>query len=200
MEPGDLVCYRDFVRNIDEQFFDQTFKTSANFSEIRPKINEEETDLALRIKEEFIKFRLANRLEPKQFFENWDKLNRLKVSPKQFRQVLATLGFELTAVQNEAICKLYTTDDGQEVKYLEFLEDTKPYDYKYMTEIKDVPRRGTGERPPIPENVEAVLKNIQRTTKINRLRFKDYFKDFDPLNKGIIRKNKFRGVVFQTLK
>ncbi len=114
--------------------------------------------------------------------------------------MLATLGFELTAEQNEAICKLYTTDDGHEVRYLDFLNDTKPYDFAYMTKIKDVPRKGTGERPPVPENVEAVLRNIQRTTKINRLRFKEYFKDFDPLNKGTIRKNKFRGVVFQTLK
>lgn len=38
-----------------------------------------------------------NRLEPKQYFENWDKLNRLKISPKQFRQVLNTLGFDLSA-------------------------------------------------------------------------------------------------------
>lgn len=41
-----------------------------------------------------------NRLEPKPLFENWDKLNRLKVSSKQFRQVLTTLGFELTAEEN----------------------------------------------------------------------------------------------------
>ena len=156
--------------------------------------------MAEKIKSEFTEFRLSNRLEPKQFFENWDKLNRWKVSPKQFRQVLATLGFELSAQQNEAICKLYITDDGHEVRYLDFLNDTKPYDFAYMTKMKDVPRVGTGDKPYIPDNVEEILRIIQKTTKINRLRFKEYFKDFDPLNKGTIKKNKFRGVIFQTLK
>lgn len=37
-----------------------------------------------------------HRLEPKPLFENWDKLNRLKVSPKQFLQVLTTLKFDIT--------------------------------------------------------------------------------------------------------
>lgn len=53
-----------------------------------------------------------HRLEPKQMFENWDKLNRLKISAKQFKQVLNTLGFDLTDDQNSAICKLYISDDG----------------------------------------------------------------------------------------
>jgi hypothetical protein len=99
-------------------------------------------------------------------------LNRWKISSKQFRQVLATLGFELTAEQNEAVCKLYITDDGHEVRYLDFLNDTKPYDFAYMTEMKDASRKGTGSRDPIPESVEAVLRDMQKTVKINRLRFK----------------------------
>lgn len=44
-------------------------------------------------------------------FENWDKLNRWKVSAKQFRQVLATVGFNLSEEENQAICKLYASDD-----------------------------------------------------------------------------------------
>ena len=36
------------------------------------------------------------RLDAKSFFQSWDRHNRFKVSPKQFRQVLATFGFELT--------------------------------------------------------------------------------------------------------
>lgn len=89
-------------------------------------------------------------------FENWDKLNRLKVSPKQFRQVLATVGFNLSEEQNKAICKLYASDDEEEseVCYLEFLKDTKPYDYSYMTVIKEEVKKGTGQRKNIPNNIE----------------------------------------------
>lgn len=99
-----------------------------------------------------------HRLQPKQLFENWDKLNRLKVSPKQFRQILNTLGFDLTAQENEAVCKYYISEDGKEVRYLDFLNDTKPYDFSYMTVIKDIPRVGTGARGFIPENVGQVLE------------------------------------------
>ena len=150
--------------------------------------------------QKFTEHRLMNRLEPKQYFENSDKLNRLKISAKQFRQVLNTLGFDLSAEQNDAVCKYYISEDGKEVRYLDFLNDTKPYDFAYMTHVKDIPRVGTGMRPPIPENVEQVLEEIRRTSKINRIRYKEFFKDFDPLNKGTCKKNKFRGVVFQTLK
>lgn len=79
---------------------------------------------------------MANRLDAKQFFENWDKLNRWKVSAKQFRQVLATIGFEMTDDQARAICKLYETEDEKEVRYLDFVKDTKPYDFSYMTDVK----------------------------------------------------------------
>ena len=89
--------------------------------------------------ESFKEYQLINRLDTKQMFENWDKLNRWKVSPKQFRQVLATVGFSLSEEENAAICKLYASDDEDEseVCYLEFLKDTKPFDFTYMTVIKD---------------------------------------------------------------
>lgn len=124
------------------------------------------------------------------------------MSAKQFRQVLATVGFNLSEEENRAICKLYASDDEaeSEVLYLEFLKDTKPYDYSYMTVVKDNPKRGTGERKPIPNNIEDILFELRKATKLNRLRYREYFQDFDPLRKGFIKKNKFRSVVFQTMK
>ena len=78
----------------------------------------------------------------------------------------------MTDDQTRAICKMYRTDDQLEVKYLEFLNDTKPFDFKYMTDVKDTFKRGTGAPRPIPENIEDILFEIRRTTKINRLRYK----------------------------
>ena len=139
-------------------------------------------------------------MDTKDLFKNWDKLSRFKVSPKQFRQVLATAGFSMTDEQSKAICKMYVNDDQLEVKYLEFLDDTKPYDFSYMTEIKDTFKRGTGMPRNLPENIEDILSELRKISKINRLRYKEYFKDFDPLNKGNMKKNKFKGVVYQTMK
>ena len=135
-------------------------------------------------------------------FENWDKLNRWKVSPKQFRQVLATVGFNVSEEENRAICKLYASDDEDEseVCYLEFLKDTKPFDFSYMTVIKDEVKRGTGQPRVIPDNVQGVLEELRKVTKLNRLRFREYFQDFDTLRKGLVKRNKFRSVIFQTMK
>lgn len=111
-------------------------------------------------------------MDTKDLFKNWDKLSRFKVSAKQFRQVLATVGFSMTEEQSKAICKMYTTDDQMEVKYLDFLEDTKPFDFAYMTEIKETFKRGTGMPKSIPENIEEILSELRKISKINRLRYK----------------------------
>lgn len=168
----------------------------------RRGISAEELALANKIKNSFKEYQLVNRLDTKQLFENWDKLSRFKVSAKQFRQVLATVGFNLSEEENKAICKLYASDDEDEseVCYLEFLKDTKPYDFSYMTVIKDEVKRGTGERKPIPNNIEDILYDLRKTTKLNRLRYREYFQDFDPLRKGLVKRNKYRSVIFQTMK
>jgi hypothetical protein len=69
-----------------------------------------------------------------------------------------------------------------------------------MTVIKEEVKRGTGERKPIPNNIEDILFELRKLTKLNRLRYREYFQDFDPLRKGTIKKNKFRSVIFQTMK
>lgn len=40
-----------------------------------------------------------------------------------------------------------------------------------------------------------ILDEIKNAIKTNRLRVDEYFKDYDPLRKGIIPTNKFRGVI-----
>lgn len=73
----------------------------------------EEQALAESVKDRYREFARANRLDIKQFFQDWDKLGRYKVSPKQFRQVLATAYFTMTEEENQAICKVYASEDGK---------------------------------------------------------------------------------------
>ena len=80
------------------------------------------------------------------------------------------------------------------------MKDTKPYDFSYMTEIKETFKHGTGQKRSFSNDVEVVLEELRKTSKINRLRYREYFKDFDPLNKGTIKKNKFKSIVYQTMK
>ena len=92
---------------------------------VRSAMGPIETDLAKKVIDRFKFFTQATRLYIKQFFQDWDKLGRNKVSPKQFRQVLATVKFNMTDPEYRAITNFYLCDDGL-VNYVEFIKDTTP--------------------------------------------------------------------------
>ena len=64
-------------------------------------------------------------MDTKDMFQDWDKLNRYKVSPKQFRQVLATFNFLITDEEFEAALSTFTNPQG-EIEYLKFLQAANP--------------------------------------------------------------------------
>lgn len=43
--------------------------------------------------------------------------------------------------------------------------------------------------------MNVIIDEIKNTVKVNRLRVEEYFKDYDPLKKGRVTVNKFRGVI-----
>lgn len=92
---------------------------------MRPRntMSQAESDLALKVIEKFKFFTTATRLYVKQFFQDWDHLGRNKVSPKQFRQVLATVKFNMTDPEFKAVSQYYLTEDVY-VNYLDFIKDT----------------------------------------------------------------------------
>ena len=69
---------------------------------------------------------------------------------------------------------MYASEDEKEseVRYLEFLKDTKPYDFSYMTQIKDTFKQGTGIKRLFTDDVNKVLEELRKTSKINRLRYR----------------------------
>lgn len=91
----------------------------------RETMSPPEIDLANKVIEKFKFFTRATRLYVKQFFQDWDHLGRNKVTPKQFRQVLATVKFNLTDPEFKAITKFYVCEDGY-INYVDFIRDTTP--------------------------------------------------------------------------
>ena len=67
-----------------------------------------------------------NRLDAKSFFQDCDRHKHFKVSPKQFRQTLANLGFLMNDEELRSIVQIYGTDKN-EVKYLEFINEANPF-------------------------------------------------------------------------
>ncbi len=73
----------------------------------------------------FRAFITRERLDCKSFFQSWDKHNHYKVTPKQFRQVLATFNFLITDEEFEAALSTFTNPQG-EIEYLKFLQAANP--------------------------------------------------------------------------
>lgn len=107
--------------------------------------------------------------------------------------------FEITEEEFKVLCKAYGTEEG-DIRYIDFLNDTKPWDFDYLNEKKEDVKHGTGTPKEIPETIKGILEELRRLTKVNRVRYKEYIQDFDPLRKGLVTKNKFVGVIFQTMK
>lgn len=140
------VRSREFCDIIDEVFTKKNLEKEAPQEPLQPagteflygrrEVTEEEAALAEEVRKRFTEFSRSNRLDIKQFFQDWDKLGRYKVSPKQFRQVLATNYFLLNEEEFRVICKVYASEDGKEVRYVDFLNDTRPFNFDYMTKTK----------------------------------------------------------------
>ena len=79
--------------------------------------------IAERVLKRFSHFCTATRLYVKQFFKDWDRLGRNKVSPKQFRQVLATVKFDMTDAEFKATADYFKSEDGY-INYVDFIQAT----------------------------------------------------------------------------
>lgn len=124
--------------------------------------------------------------------------------------MLATVNFPLSDEEFNAIVKLYYSDDQKDVRYVDFIKDTQPNnEFSSTNKHKDkldlephqqqkasLEHLGLCQRNPQKSVEEIVILNkIKTAVKINRLRMNDYLKDYDPLKKGILPANKFRGIL-----
>lgn len=218
-KPG-FVRWKDICDNIDEVFTTKYLEKDPTYDVVEPNLTynygiepltKEEEGVARDVIARFKQFARGTRLDIKQFFKDWDRLNRNKVTPKQFRQVLATVNFLLSEPEYKAIVKYYRSDEDGDIKYVDFINETTPSAFegtfsgsptKTTTQPLQVSQEkektsspyrtsyGSGE-----VNLGFLLEKIKNHVKLGQLRVDEYFKDFDPLRKGIITSNKFRGVL-----
>jgi Ca2+-binding EF-hand superfamily protein len=224
-DKNDYVRWKDFCDAVEQVFTvknlekvnpaDELIKSNIEFHYGRKGMDEQEVRMAERVKINFRRFCTATRLDIKQFFQDWDRLGRNKVTPKQFRQVLATVNFSLSDQEFSAIIRLYSSDDQKDVRYIDFINATQPGDdlndfsalslghmnlvtkrephqlQKASLEYLGLCQKGEGRGA---EEV-VILNKIKTAVKVNRLRMDEYLKDYDPLNKGVLPANKFRSIL-----
>ena len=119
------IMWRDFVDQIEEVFTQKglehkpTYQLEAANTETKyGKVNPtgDDTSLCDTIKAKFAEFLVRENLDIKSFFQEWDKHRHFKVSPKQFRQVLANCKFNLTNEEFNAVIAQYKDHQSGDVR------------------------------------------------------------------------------------
>lgn len=94
---------------------------------------------------------------------------------------------------------IYGTDNN-EIKYLEFINDGTPFKTfeKQMEELNQTKKdKYIGkERTFVGEKeITDLMFKLKAQVKKDRIRLREFFQDHDPLRKGHVTKQKFRGVL-----
>lgn len=113
---GKHVRWRDFCDSVDEVFTKKGLekqvdmvlddaRTQTIYGRTNP--NKLERNLSEDVVYRFKQLLLRQRLDAKSFFQDFDRHKHFKVSPKQFRQVLANFGFTMSDDELQSLIKTY---------------------------------------------------------------------------------------------
>lgn len=131
---GKHLKWRDFCDAVDEVFtkkgLEKNIDATVGDARIqtfygKTKPNKIERNVSEDVVYRFKQMLLRNRLDAKSFFQDFDRHRHFKVSPKQFRQVLANFGFLMSDDELVSIVKTYANDKG-DIEYLRFIDDANP--------------------------------------------------------------------------
>ena len=197
-----MMKWRQFWDEVDEVFTKKNLEQDVTVEIVKPDLTTKygqtappkaDKSLAAKLVEKFKDKLRRERLDAKSFFQSWDRHNRFKVSPKQFRQVLATFGFDLDDSEVEALCKYYSNQSG-EIEYLRFLSDSNPDTQVQLEETKSK-YKSRGWKFDGVSDFDTLMTKIKGIVKKGRIRLLEFFQDHDPLRKGTIPYMKFKGVL-----
>lgn len=197
-----MVAWKQFCEDVDEVFTKKGLEKDATAEFNKPLINTKygmtgapkfNKVLAHKVVERFKSKMRRERLDAKSFFQTWDKHNRFKVSPKQLRQVLASLSFNITDKEYEALSDCYSNQDG-EIEYKRFLSDANPDTQVQLEETKSR-YQSKGWKFDGITDYNMLMDKIKGLVKKNRIRLLEFFQDHDTLRKGYLPYMKFKSVL-----
>lgn len=197
-----MIKWKQFCDDVDQVFGTKGLEKDATAEIAAPTLvtkygkteaEKPEKQLAIKLVAKFKLKLQRERLDAKSFFQTWDKHNKFKVSQKQFRQVLATFGFELTDLESDALCKYYANQEG-DIEYLNFLKDSNPDNSVKLEETKSR-YQSKGWKFDGVTDFDALMLKIKGIVKKGRIRLLEFFYDHDILRKGHVPYMKFKGVL-----
>ena len=144
------------------------------------------------------------RVRIEEFFIDFDKLRKGKVTKPQFMSILSMMNFNLTTEEFTSLAQKYATDDSY-FNYKDFCSNINSAFTTYgiqkhpLTQVapvtvdQTIPARRkyldiTEEQQ---EEITGVLKENQRAVQIKRIHLKQMFQDFDITNNQHVTKYQF---------
>ena len=220
-EKENEVLWTKFADDIDIVFVVKNLEKRADINNVTNitknsfKLNElslPDQAVLQEILKEMKTFFEVNRIEPKPFFANDDRLKRGKVLKSQFKKILHSMKYYISDPHLEILMKKYGDPIPNEINYVVILNDAKEFGEKKdgkkeeqhsMQKITDkefVPSLSSANNYytyqthflNLDFNIGDIVDKIKNTVKINRIRLNEFFEDFDPLRKGTCTKAKFR--------
>ena len=219
-EKENEVLWTKFADDIDIVFVVKNLEMRDDINDVTNitknsfKLNElslPEQAILQEILKEMKVFFEVNRIEPKPFFSNDDRLKRGKVLKSQFKKILNSMKYYISDPHLEILMKKYGDPIPNEINYVVILNDAKEFGeqkgdkkevhrMEKLVDKKFTPSLSTANNfytyqthfTNLDFNIKDIIDKIKHTVKINRIRLNEFFEDFDPLRKGTCTKAKFR--------
>jgi Ca2+-binding EF-hand superfamily protein len=203
---GDHIKWREFSDQVDEVFTKKNLEKSVDIplgnartqSFYGQKMPDDvDAQNVAKVQEQFMFLINRERLDAKSFFQDQDRHNHFKVSPKQFKQTVTLLGVLISDAEVASIVKVYGNKLG-DIQYLPFLNDCACL--KYVINEAFSGAKATYQPVDIDftgaKAVEALMTKVMDMVKRNRIRIGEFLQDHDPLRKGKIDATKFRTTLY----
>lgn len=202
---GDHIRWRDFCDQVDEVFTKKGLEKridepldDARLNTIygRQAPQKDERNTVQNIVDNFKEVVRKHRLDAKSFFQDFDRHRHFKVTPKQFRQVLNTLGFPLTEEEVLNVAQVYGNENN-DIRYADFLKDANCLVYNINGPTTGAKSTYVGHNIDFQGESEhqRLMKKIKNMIKKDRIRITEFFQDHDILRKGYLPRQKFRSVL-----
>ena len=207
-EKENEVLWTKFADDIDIVFVVKNLEKRADINSVTNitknsfKLNElslPEQAVLQEILKDMKNFFEVNRIEPKPFFANDDRLKRGKVLRSQFKKILHSMKYYISEPNLEILMKKYGDPIPNEINYVVILNDAKEfgekndtkkeeqYTMQKITDKEFVPSLSSANNYYTYQthfinlnfNIGDIIDKIKNTVKINRIRLNEFFEDFD---------------------
>ena len=150
---------------------------------------------------------VMKRVRIEEFFIDFDKLRKGRVTRRQFKSILSNMNFALTDDEFEALADKYKTDDPEVFfNYVDFCHSInkaftiRGIDKCPSTRVAPLTKEDTflARRKYLGNHdgeIQSVLDHFREAIKTQRMHLKPVFQDFDITKNGHVTKHQFLRVL-----